>query len=1025
VRRAGNLRWVLLPVFLALATAASHARGDGVGAWRSWETARVVQRHGYPVFLVGGKPFFVDGAAFFYERIPRAQWRKTLIAYRALGVNTIDLYLIWNWHEPSKGAFDFTGRTDPRRDLLGLLRITHELGFKLILRPGPVIRNEWRNAGYPAWLLERPEYDMPLHDVLTGRYPATATLQNTQADAAAAQWLANATHRRYAATWLRSILTAVAPYAHDVLAIALDDDQGAYLDNDTWPAPHWRAYINWLGSVVRSVAGRRVVLFINTWEMKVTAASPVWAWGNWYQSDAYSIGAHDLAELDFATGLLQTQEHFPVMQAEFQAGWLQGADEGAPRPADPANTALALNELLREGAHGIVDFPPQDTIYPDGWEVPWANWSYAWDAALTVSLGHAARYAPTAQFGNDIRRYGPLLAATHPAADAAIVWPPSLFAPGALNGHDFAAFADAMIAMQRQCNARGLTCPLVDLAYAGTGTLRRYRTIVMPIVLSGRLRSALEPASIRLLARLRRAKRLAADLPAALHSQLPEMPDSTLLLADDGSYAFVDAINPSTHPRQLGPAQVVLDRRTFRIGRFVLPARSARLLPLGVAVRASAVPLAPTHATPPPFSDARAMILQNDDLRVALAPNAGARIAELSAPGFTNAASSIGLLRDAVEPTPKPSSRDYIARYTHPMPSGTFNRSYRCSRSSDRSKERIVHCSYDAPDIAGGARFTRTLRLAPAGDSIVVRERFLARDPAAHLASISGFALAPGDTVIAPARAPYLGILHGRRLAVLGWRASQVARADLRRTRGAELVTLVCTGASLELTLGLRRVSSPAEALRLLQTKRRRTLERAGGSGGTADAAASKAAEATRVGSNPTFPTKAGKRSSCVFSTLLTTVLTLRRITIADRSMSYERRLSNRMTTLARNGPGADIAARPTTASTWSPLQRLFGFDPFGGVMTSWDYGFEVTRTETGYEVEVPVPGFNSSNVEVTFKDDILSVNGKNERRSFTRSFTVPEDVDPDKISASVTDGMLKISLERHPEAQPKRIVVK
>jgi HSP20 family protein len=129
------------------------------------------------------------------------------------------------------------------------------------------------------------------------------------------------------------------------------------------------------------------------------------------------------------------------------------------------------------------------------------------------------------------------------------------------------------------------------------------------------------------------------------------------------------------------------------------------------------------------------------------------------------------------------------------------------------------------------------------------------------------------------------------------------------------------------------------------------------------------------------------------------------------------------MNALTQNGQGT-LPARQM-AQTLSPLQRLFGLDPFQNVMANWDYGFEVSRTENGYEVEVPVPGFNSSNVEVTFKDAILSINGKNERRTFTRSLTVPEDVNPDKISASVTDGMLKISLERHPEAQPKRIIVK
>jgi HSP20 family molecular chaperone IbpA len=123
------------------------------------------------------------------------------------------------------------------------------------------------------------------------------------------------------------------------------------------------------------------------------------------------------------------------------------------------------------------------------------------------------------------------------------------------------------------------------------------------------------------------------------------------------------------------------------------------------------------------------------------------------------------------------------------------------------------------------------------------------------------------------------------------------------------------------------------------------------------------------------------------------------------------------MGSLVQNGPGARLTQR-------SPLQGLFGFDPFQAIVSNWDYGFEVNRTEKGYTVEVPVPGFNSSNVEITLKDGIVSVNAKNERRTFSRSFTVPEDVDSEKIAASVTDGMLTITLERHPAAQPRRIAV-
>lgn len=130
------------------------------------------------------------------------------------------------------------------------------------------------------------------------------------------------------------------------------------------------------------------------------------------------------------------------------------------------------------------------------------------------------------------------------------------------------------------------------------------------------------------------------------------------------------------------------------------------------------------------------------------------------------------------------------------------------------------------------------------------------------------------------------------------------------------------------------------------------------------------------------------------------------------------------MSALVRNGRGTPAADR-TAGIPWSPLQGLFGMDPFQSALRNWDFGFEVTRTESGYEVEVPIPGFNSSSIEMTLKDGIVSVNGRTERRTFSRSFTVPEDVDPEKINASVADGMLTIILERRPEAQPKRITIK
>jgi amino acid transporter len=813
-------RWwpFLAAVVLALAVPAA-ARAETTAGWPGWNVSRVVQDRGYPVFNVNGKPFFLYGAAFFYERIPRDRWYSTLLAYKSLGINTIDLYLIWNWHEPSEGTTDFTGSTDPRRDLMALLKLTHELGFKLVLRPGPVIRNEWRNGGYPAWLLERPEYKMPLHDVLEGRYPATATFQNAHADAAAAEWLANGTHLQAAAQWLRDALRAVEPYCGDVVAIALDDDQGAYLDNDTWPAPHWHAYVGWLRSTVAAVVGTRVPLFINTYEMKVPSASPAWAWGNWYQSNSYRLTEHDLADLDFATGLLQTQRQLPLMQSEFQAGWLQAADEAAPRPSDPVSTSLALGELLRFGAHGVVNFPVQDTIYPHGWEAPWANWSYAWDAALTVDLRASSRYAPTRAIGDIIRKYGAWLAKTHIAADASIVWPPSLFTPGTLSNGDFAALADATVAMQRACNARGLSCTLVDLA---TDKRLSSHPLLLPLSPASALMRRIEPSAAAMLRRLRASGQLVAE-PASIRteSRRKRISNVTLLVADDSSYGFIVATNPSGARRRIAVGKVELAHRTLAVAPFYIAPGDVRVVPVGLSVPDVVAAPQPRRGTPPPFRDPDGMVIANANLRVVFAPFAGARIAELDG-GLENAATSIGLLRDATDPQPVVSSRDYIAAYTHPLPAGTFNRAYSCSRLDLLTSTRFT-CSYDAPDIPeGGALFRRTLTLSGQSSFLTVTEDFEPHHPGstARLVSISGFAFVPGDTLLNAVDRNGLGIFHGQRLTILRWHAGDVAHLDVRRTRDALLVTLTFARRSAELQLGVETARSSAEAQRALDAKR-------------------------------------------------------------------------------------------------------------------------------------------------------------------------------------------------------------
>jgi len=103
----------------------------------------------------------------------------------------------------------------------------------------------------------------------------------------------------------------------------------------------------------------------------------------------------------------------------------------------------------------------------------------------------------------------------------------------------------------------------------------------------------------------------------------------------------------------------------------------------------------------------------------------------------------------------------------------------------------------------------------------------------------------------------------------------------------------------------------------------------------------------------------------------------------------------------------------------------VFGFDPFRGFFGGApNYGAEVQKTDNGWSVEIAVPGYKPDQIDVTVEDRVLTVTGKNERRSFQRSILLPEEVDSEAIAAKVEYGMLSLGLQLHPKAQPRKISI-
>jgi HSP20 family protein len=126
-------------------------------------------------------------------------------------------------------------------------------------------------------------------------------------------------------------------------------------------------------------------------------------------------------------------------------------------------------------------------------------------------------------------------------------------------------------------------------------------------------------------------------------------------------------------------------------------------------------------------------------------------------------------------------------------------------------------------------------------------------------------------------------------------------------------------------------------------------------------------------------------------------------------------------------------------------MNRLFR-DSFGDSReeTLSSSGFappvDVYEDEHNITLKIEVPGIEEKDIDVRLQNNTLTVHGErkfekeekeeNYRRverqygSFTRSFTLPNTVDSETVSASYDKGILKIKLAKKAEAKPKQIKV-
>ena len=133
---------------LALAAGMMFAPSSAVAAQKGGSF-----RVGDKTFLLNDKPFVVKAAEVHYPRIPRAYWDQRIKMCKALGMNTLCIYIFWNSHEQQEGVFDFTGNNDIR----AFVKLAQANGMWVIVRPGPYVCAEWEMGGLPWWLLKKKD----------------------------------------------------------------------------------------------------------------------------------------------------------------------------------------------------------------------------------------------------------------------------------------------------------------------------------------------------------------------------------------------------------------------------------------------------------------------------------------------------------------------------------------------------------------------------------------------------------------------------------------------------------------------------------------------------------------------------------------------------------------------------------------------------------------------------------------------------------------------------------------------------
>lgn len=116
---------------------------------RTFPSPFVIERG---VVQVNGQKRLLVSADYPYYRDYPENWQDRLARLKSLGIHVITAYLPWRHHQLSATTPpDFSGQTQPNRNVLAFLALCHKLELAVIAKPGPFIHAETNYGGLPDW----------------------------------------------------------------------------------------------------------------------------------------------------------------------------------------------------------------------------------------------------------------------------------------------------------------------------------------------------------------------------------------------------------------------------------------------------------------------------------------------------------------------------------------------------------------------------------------------------------------------------------------------------------------------------------------------------------------------------------------------------------------------------------------------------------------------------------------------------------------------------------------------------------